>query len=341
MVASYADFDQTCKQAPSIVQHAREVIATSDGKPPFTARQLQILMVAFLARSSSTYGTIPGLVSHLSLIGEHEIAAILNENARNEIGDRHHSSHASLLYDCFAVIGQEFSIEYPTPASYHILRLLQLGQLKRNNKADIPTIRREIQESDLHVPEFDDNDIRVAINYRKIVGPELVQLHTAIINSDSRLDEKGGANTCRNPYDTEWIATRCLELAIREASSVDEHRSGRLSFIGAWGLVVDAISPWIKPERRARLRAWVEAHNDETAGRAAGWAGAAEEGHAEDARDVAVRILQTLKPRTFANVLGEVASLNLKRLRYWKYVTKRMSENVSFMNETTIKDAHA
>lgn len=322
---SFAAFQETCTISPSIVGYVEARIAKAGNKTAFTPKQLELMMLGMIARSSSTYGTIPGVVAHLALIGEHSDAAILNENAKNETGDRAHIPHPSLLYDCFAVVAPAFSISALTPARYHILRLVLLT--RQQGAAELRTIadvQAYVDKAELHAPDHDEEDIGIALHYADTYGPELNQLHSRVIEAETRLDEAGGNVSARNPYDRRWLAIRCLELAMREASSVDEPETKRFSYIGAWGQVVEHLAPILPTADLPRARAWTEAHNDEAAGQAVGWEGAAEEGHAEDAWEQALKVMSKLTPATFSAVLDEVTKLNELRLRFWEEVVARL-----------------
>lgn len=322
---SFRAFRHTCTVTPAIVGYIGKRTAVFGRRPVFNADQFELLMLAMIARSSSTYGTIPGVVAHLALIGEHADAAILNENAKNETGDRAHAPHPVLLYDGFAVIGEAMRVPVLTPARYHIMRLILIGRTALDDLADARSVAAYLADRELHVPSHDEEDIRIALHYADKHGPDLIELHSRVIEAESRVDERKEAGTSRNPYDRKWLALRCLELAMREASSVDEHEANRLSYIGAWGQVVEHMAPLLPTCELARARAWTEAHNDEAAGQAVGWDGAAEEGHAEDARSQALKMIAALSPPAFASVLDEVTNLNDLRIRFWDEVVRRLA----------------
>lgn len=327
VVDAFAEFEASCRIRPAIIDYIESRVTSTNNEIRFSSKQLQLLMLSIIARSSSTYGTIPGVVSHLALIGEHEDAAILNENAKNETGDRSNTPHPVLLYDCFKVIGEAFSIPYLTPASYHMLRLILIGRSKRPERDlfTVPGVKHYLLEQDLYVPRHRDEDVHVALQYCNISTPNIALLHSDILKMESRMEDGTEAPSGRNPYDKLWLTVRRLELAMREASSVDEHETHRLSYIGSWGQVVDHLVSAIPEKNHHRARAWVEAHNDEIAGQAVGWSGAAEEGHAEDAREQAVQMMKTLRPTTFASALSEVTLLNNLRLKFWVSVVEGLS----------------
>ena len=325
---SLSRFRHTCSVTPSIIGYISTAIdAAGNRGEAFTSEQLELLMFAMIARSSSTYGTIPGVVAHLALIGEHSDAAILNENAKNETGDRRYKSHPTLLYECFAAIGEALSIPTLTPARYHILRYILLQKERQESTwTDAESVRAHLEASGLHFPKYADEDIAIALYYADRYDPALTHLHSEVIEAESRLNERADATPSRNPYDEIWLAVRCLELAMREASSVDDYTANRLSYIGAWGQVVEHLAPKLSPGSRKRATAWSEAHNDEAAGQAVGWEGAAEEGHAEDARLQAVKMIAALKPEAFSNVLNEVTRLNSLRLAFWDRVVDGLKQ---------------
>lgn len=329
---SFTRLDETCRITPAIVGYVANKLQHETNTPTFTDRQLALLMLGVIARSSSTYGTIPNVVAHLALIEEHQDAAILNENAKNETGDRAHAPHPTLLYDCFAVIGEALAIPALTPASYHVMRqiLIERERIGQPVLQTAEAVEDYFAVNDLHVPAYTEADIRVALHYAGRCDPAITHLHSRIVAIESRMNDRSGAAATRNPDDKAWLGVRRLELAMREASSVDEHDTGRLSYIGAWGQIIEHLIPQLPLCRHVRARAWTEAHNDEAAGQAVGWEGAAEEGHAEDARTQAVTMLRTLKPTTFAMVLAEVAEFNALRLGFWDRVVRdlqRLEQN--------------
>jgi hypothetical protein len=343
VIDAFSEFSQTCATTPSVVRYLSDKLAKSSNTPCFKERQIEILMLGVIARSSSTYGTIPNVVAHLALIGEHADAAILNENAKNETGDREHTPHPTLLFDCFKIIGEALSIDYLTPASYHILRYILIEREKAGGPGlqSIDSIKEHILRGEPHFPPYGEKDIEVALHYSNLCKSDITQLHSSIVRIESRMDDRTVLATARNPYDKRWLATRRLELALREATSVDEHETGRLSYIGAWGNVVESLIPQIPPGGYDRARAWTRAHNDEVVGQAVGWSGAAEEGHAMDARIQAIQMVSSLKPTTFASVLREVAALNNMRLAFWDDIVEELAALERFPNDLNRMDSQS
>jgi hypothetical protein len=199
--------------------------------------------------------------------------------------------------------------------------LLQGG---RNAPLDVGEVERHLVHSATYVPAHTGADVENAIYFAELAGHRVLRFHNEILVAESRMDEGTNGLGSRNPYDRGWIATRLLELATREASSVDEHESGRLSYIGAWELLLANLLGHVSPEDQEALMGWVKAHNDEDCGRAVGWEGAAEEGHAEDARRQAMKVMRTLDSRAFAVTVREVAKLNQLRLEFWDDVVASM-----------------
>lgn len=335
---AFTGFKRACTITPSIVRYIADKIARASNLPCFSAKHLEILMLGVIARASSTYGTIPNVVAHLALVGEHADAAILNENAKNETGDREHAPHATLLFGCFEVIGESLPVQYLRPASYHILRNILIHRHKTDSEAlqDLESVSEMLLREDTYVPVYNENDIKVALHYSNLCKSDVTDLHSFIVQVESRMDDRAAAGSAGNPYDKRWLAARRLELALREASSVDEHETGRLSYIGAWGQVVESVISQIKPSKYDQVRAWTKAHNDESAGQAVGWSGAAEDGHAIDARLQAVQMMASLKPATFATVLNEVAVLQTKRLEFWDNIVQDLASLDAANEETMI-----
>lgn len=319
-----AIFDHTCRISPSTIHFIINKILQADGKLPFNLKQIQIIMAAVLARSSSSYGNIPSVVSHLSLVGAHAEAAILNENVLFGVGNRQSVPHSELLYESFRIIGEAFKVPWLTPASYHIFRLISLDGGVSAGLGTIADVRHFLESHAYYLPDFHDEDIEVALHYRKLAGSDIVNLHSFVVLHEAKMDDADVMVSARNPYKKNWLALRCLELAMREADSVDEFKTGRLSYIGCWGLFIEALMPWLPAIKHDRVRAWTQAHNDDLAGQATGRQGPADERHANDARFVALRMLNGLKPQTFAEVLNGVAELNQSRLAFWDIVAEKL-----------------
>ena len=323
---AFSSFKRTSETPPAIVGYIRQKTDPASASAGFTKEQLELLMFAVIARSSSTYGTIPGVVAHLALIGEHDAAATIAANAANETGDRNHTPHPTMLYDSYKILGDSLNVRYPTPASYHLTRHIIQGRTKlgSNELDSVEAVESYLKTENLHVPPYTTEDITTALYFCHLIRPETIQYHTQILQTESRMNDTGSAHYERNPYDKQWLATRMLELAVREASSVDEYDTGKLSYIGAWELLVNQLVGHIPQQQHSKLLAWVHAHNDEETGQAIGWDGAAEVGHAEDARLHAVRIMESLDAPTFASVLNEITALNQSRLDFWQSKKKNI-----------------
>jgi len=322
VVNAFHAFSKVCCQAPSIVLHIREAIL-SGLLTGFSKKQIELLMMAVIFRSSSSWGTIPALVSNLSLVFEHLAGAIINENAENEAGDKRHRPHASMLFENFQILGETLGLYYLTPARYALTR--QIYRLRDEfddpSYSDVDKIKEFLKEKNIYIPEFTANDIKVAIYYCDLAGRWIGTYHTEILRRILGIDDTGGrVSSSRNPHDQSRLAIQLLELAAREASSVDEYDSGKLSYIGAYGLLTDALLGYVPEEKRAVATAWTRTHNDSISGQALGWENSAEEGHAEDAKDVALRILERVSADEFAQALEVVTETSLLRLEYWDNV---------------------
>jgi hypothetical protein len=322
VIESFTAFKCMCRKPPSIVEYIRNKTDCANPAAGFTVDQIKLIWLSMVARSSPTWATIQSEPGLLSLTGDHDTAAIINSNAMNETGDKAHRPHPLLLYDCFAELGKALHFDALTPASYHLVRQIhRLRQLRNDGKcSDVNVIYKFLNDRRIYI-EHTPRDMQSAIDYADLSPPSLVDYHSQILRDVLGLDDRGcTAPVHRSPYDLDWMAMRGLELAAREASSVDEHDTGRLSYIGAGGMVVDALLGYVPAANRNAVLAWTRAHNDEATGQSVGWQGAAEEGHADDARITAMDILKTLDPEPFAQTLEAVTKLGNARLAFWDHV---------------------
>jgi hypothetical protein len=323
---TFASFKRVCEQPPTIMNYIRGKTDAASPSAGFNHEQLELLMLAVVARSSSTWGTIQAEAALLAMAGEYETAAIVNANAMNETGDKTHRPHSLLLFDSVGVLGDSLHTEALTPARYHMARHIHaIGRSEANGQfADAAAIQEYLHQRRIHIPHTT-RDIEVALHFCTISPPDIFDYHTRIAHDVLGLDDMGG-RLCvqRDPYNADWKALRMLELAVREASSDDEHDTGRLSYIGGWGLAVDAMLGHVPYDQRTTALAWTRAHNDEMAGRSVGWKGAAEKGHAEDARHIAIDVLKTLDRTAFIQTLDKVTALGKARLAYWNSIVSSL-----------------
>jgi len=122
VAAALAGFKLICRKPPAIVKYIRNKTDTANPEAGFTRDQIKLHMLATVARSSSTWGTIQAESALLSLAGDHDFAATINSNAINETGDKAHRPHPLLLFDCFDVVAKALNLDALRPASYHLAR---------------------------------------------------------------------------------------------------------------------------------------------------------------------------------------------------------------------------
>ena len=216
-----------------------------------------LFILAITARSSSTWVTIQMQAGMLNLVGEHEMAAIINANAMNETGDKAHRPHSLLLFDSFAALGEALHIDPLTPARYHLVRQIHrirqsMGEGRFSNAQSIEDHLRACRICIRHTWE----DLSVALVYCDISDPFITDYHSQTL-ATSCASTTGAATL---PYEgirtTRIRQALVLELAVREASSVDEHETGKLSYIGCCGLLLDAYLGYIPCDRRDEALAW-------------------------------------------------------------------------------------
>lgn len=336
-------FERICRRPPAIVEYVLGKTDPEGAGAGFTRDQIKLVMLSVVARSSSTWGTIQAEAALLSLAGDHDVAAVINANAMNETGDKDHRPHSLLLFDGFAALGEGLQVEALTPASYHLVR--HIHRLRRRlgdgGFADAGAIAAYLRMNRI-CTRYTPLDMQVALGYCDISDPAFTRYHSQTLRDVLGLEDLDGiAPPRRNPYDSGWKALRLLELAVREASSVDEDDTGKLSYIGAWGMVVDSMLGHVPPAGRERALAWTRAHNDEATGQSAGWQGAAEDGHADDARGTAMDVLKTLDAETFARTLRGVAKQGNARLAFWDHVVAALESRDHAGERIPIKKAMA
>ena len=151
VIEAFIEFKYICQQPPAIVEYIHKKTDTLNPEAGFTRDQIKLHMFSTVARSSSTWGTIQAEAALLNLAGDHEIAAIINANAMNETGDKHHRPHSLLLFDCFDVVGEALHLEALSPASYHLARQIHRLRQARNDSqlSDIKEIQNYLQHNEV------------------------------------------------------------------------------------------------------------------------------------------------------------------------------------------------
>lgn len=293
---AFSALAEACRREPAITRVARLVAA---GFAPGPSReQAEKLVLALFLRTSSTYGAIPKLVSDLAFLGFEAEAAIVNRNAFEEIGDGRIRSHASLLEDDFRALALGLNLPVLSIQRYALTRAIKAGDARR-----LEQLVRHLQSP----PE----DVAAARRFASLFPEDVFEYHELIERTFS------GPRPC-----LELLPAQVLEFAVREAGSTDDEASGDLSFIGAWQIL---FSSCFAGGSRSH---WAAAHKDADLGQANGWAASAEEGHAADARELALRFLGSLSAAELTDALTLVERLEIERSRFWELVCRETFPSV-------------
>lgn len=321
-------------QFPAILGYTKEI----NNKSKIGIRQLQLLLMSVIFRSSSTYSTIPYLLTCLNLVSEYAWASIINKNLNEEAGNGLTPSHPQLLFENFRILGETFNIAFLTPASYSLTTLLHQLDARHALKLthDPKAFHHFLLSKELYTPEYTSLDLQTASYYYNLGGAGIISYHKHI---NEQL-----MNQTSDPRDALCLCTQALELAVREANSVDEQANGHLSFIGSYESVVNAILSKIPEDKRDQATVWFRVHNDVHLGKEAGWQESAEEGHAKDACNLAIYLLNRLSSESFVKVISAVNEICEQRSIYWDYVVKQLKnlehedEFLQLNNEIYLKE---
>jgi len=350
---AFAAYQEVCQKTPAIMGYIDRHTDPKSPEAGLTKKQFTLLNASTIFRSSSTYATIPGAVAILQANGLRHEAEAIHRNAHEEIGGK--KSHVEMLYDSMEILGRATGCTSLNENSYNmarqILRLRQLpefGQEFGNFPAkDYGRFVQQMNEEGQKLkglwyfpdsPHVYPRDFFDAVEICNLVPPSIADYHTEVI----RAIVGSGGFTCDSdvlhPNNAKQLAIALFELATREASSVDEHGTGRLSFIGARGKFVNQYLGYLhKPKNKRRINnpdfdelnlvtQWSEVHSDPEIGKAGGWTDDAESGHASDARHIALDVMSPLNPEDFTAVLREVTRLSELRLKFWKDIVTQLDE---------------
>ena len=337
VLAAYREFDDVCRSEPAIVAFMRHTCSNKNGF--LTVEQMQLIMLATLMRSSSSYGTIPELVVQLNLASDYELAAKINDNAVHEAGTSSIASHPQLLLDSFSVIGRAIrsylegmgklaSFPILTQASHALVR--HIFSLRRaigdDTYSDLVGIRRYLDDEQVFLPAFTDRDLLTALHYCSLCDERIAIYHSSVLAHILGMDDRGFTRACpsirRDPTDRGWLALQAFEFCTREASSADE--GGTISYVGAYGLFTKAFLGYLNFTDRVRATKWWLVHSDEEVGKELGWGTTAELGHARDARELVARTFEGLDGRNLARAIRGATSMSRHRLTHWRIVTDRL-----------------
>jgi len=356
VIEALNELKQACTEKPKIIDWLAHRVNSTAPRASLTKEQLELLMALMMFRSSSTYTAIPNVVKRLGAISMHDDAAKINSNAKEETGDKSHEPHPNLLYKNFRLLSETLSphcqaqgettdMQYLNPASYQMaryiyrLRKTESNPAFGNNEGDFEKFKAASRGK--LFPACTQEDFKTAVYICNLAPPGIADYHNEVLKRTEGCDEYGSGRAIRDPNDAFSLVVSVLELAVREASSVDE--PGRYSYIGSYGEIAKQYLSYVRKkvddgyflsrEATGRVRddimKWSDNHNDAVTGKAQGWEASAEEGHAKDACEVALSktelaIEQGLSPDKFAAALHEVTELCRARLEFWNMGIERL-----------------
>lgn len=345
---AFKAYQKACQTPPAIVEYVKRHTDPNSPDAGFTKEQLELLMAAMIFRAAPTYGAITRVSADLSDLVSHEEARIINRNVMEEIGTDTESPHPHLLYQSMYHLGEALGCKAPSRISYRMARhLLDMRKLPEfspefghNTVEDFPRLENYMREQENLLPKYalqqagagrDISPYRlpVAAHICDLVPPNIAEYQEAVSN----ITQCQTKPSTLKQTNIRRVAIGLMEMATREASSVDEFDNGNLSYIGAWDKVVRSYQGYMEPYQRPGALAWSKAHGDEHEGRKAGWDDSREEGHAADAREITLKILSYLSPEMLVETLQDVTHLTQMRNQLWEDVVKRMDDLVKISEE--------
>lgn len=310
VIKSFRCMQQISETVPSFISFVNK--HTKPLSNDVSSRQEEIILIELyiLTRVLSTYAAIPLLVSVLQLNGEFEAAAIINSNAIDEGGGKGKVSHHELLVTSLNIVAKTVgSISITTKLLIAAMEIFSLIKEKVVFPLDDESLWIELQNSLRYMP-IHRSELPVALEISRLLTDKMLCYH-------QHIHKNLLAPMICNPHNKKLLAIATLELAKREAESVNEE-NGNLSFIGAWAKLARYYQDRIPLHQQKIVNAWAATHNEEEEARIAGWNDrSAEDGHARDARKVALHFLECLKPDELAEVLEQVNQNAIMRLQHW------------------------
>jgi hypothetical protein len=268
--------------------------------PRVQGAALEALMITLYARTSSTYGALPHLVADLAFSGYFVEASILNKNAAEEIGVSQEASHPLLLAKDFFHLSQVYHVSLLTPLRYALARTFW-----KNDELERVALAR--------VSKATEEDLRCAQYFSSLLPSCCFEYHEAV-----------RAIAAPHHHSSRMIPAQLLECALREAESADPE-----SFIGGWRILYASLMK----DTSTPDSLWAFTHHDEAFGRESGWEESVEEGHADDARGLALSFLQTLEGEQLTDVIRTAVQLQLKRHALWQSALGSVNHHLTASKE--------
>jgi hypothetical protein len=322
VINAFDSLQAVSREVSAFVRYVAERINASSDPIDLTPRQMTLIQFYFLLHTLSTYAAIPLVVAHLHLIGDYQRAALINANAAGEGGGKGVPSHHELLTNSLRIIAKQVGA-LPVTAKRLIaaMRIYELHDIISSQLEDHVTLWTRLKSHRPFLP-ISRKELPIAIEIAALLNENMLHYHRHI------------QKTLLTPTAVEssykrFLALATLELAKREAESVDEI-SGNRSFIGAWEQIVESYKDRLTPDAYREAVAWSRAYNSAEEAAKAGWQDTSTvDGHARDAREVALHFLTFLNPSEFAHVLERVTENADMRLQHWKFLVASLKNGTN------------
>ena len=317
VVQAFQALQEISEKVPSFVKYVEATIDRNHSD--VSQKELTLIELYLMLRVLSTYTTIPVLVGYLHLCGEYEVAALINSNAIDEGGGKGNPSHHELLMNSLNIIARQLDSLQVT--SKHLVVAVRIYELKMGNTdfktSDEETLWALLQNDAQYIP-IPKTDLHLAAAIAEMLDDNILRYHRHIQGTLL-------TPTMLQIISKQTLAVATLELAKREAESVDEQENN-LSFIGAWEKFIQYYKSHLPLEDYEKAIAWSAAHNDEEEAKNAGWYDrSAEDGHARDARTVALHFSNALNATEFAEALEQITKNAALRLEHWDHLVDSLN----------------
>jgi len=306
VIQALESLQRVSEEVPSFVHFIDDYIRFSSNQAGFGQREITLIEMYLIMRVLSTYMTIPVLVGHLHLIGEYEAAARINSNAIDESGGKGNPSHHELLVNSLNIAAK--SIGGLPVTTKRLLAAIQIYELRNTaSKIGDSEVLWARLKNDSQYLSIQKEELPLVIKIAELLDGNMLRYHRHIHKTLL-------IPTMLEPSNKQILALATLELAKREAESVDE-KEANLSFIGTWERLIRFYGSRFHPDEYKMANAWAAAHNDGEEAKKGGWVDrSAEDGHARDARCIALQVLE------------QVTENAVLRLQHWDYLVTSLNK---------------
>jgi hypothetical protein len=322
IIKAFDEFQAVSREVSAFVRLIDERRRGASAPADFTAKQITLIQIYMLLRTVSTYAAIPQLVGHLHLMGEYALAASINANAADEGGGKGALSHHEMLTNSLSIIADHVgALPVTTKRLVAAIRIYELHDIIGSQLDDPVALWARLKSHRPFLP-ISRKELPIAIEIAALLNENMLHYHRHIHKTLLMPTMVESSNK-------RFLALAALELAKREAESVDEP-GGNRSFIGAWEQLVESYRDRLSPDACQTALAWSKAHNSPEEAAKAGWSDkSTEDGHARDARELALYFLTFLNPSEFAHVLERVTENAQLRLQHWKFLVASLKNGTN------------